>query len=139
MTPHHLTKASKPNVCLHVLSPYSWVRHVPRWLGDTSGLLDQLTAELAWTQETLKMFGKEVYQPRLTAVCGRSMSPASRYRLPNPDRPWTPLTRAVLHAVNSEVPDLVGNGLIANLYRDGNDSISWHADDEPALGQDPVV
>src|SRR5262249_11533222 len=31
------------------------------------------------------------------------------------------------------------NSLLLNLYRDGRDSIGFHADDEPELGNDPVV
>jgi alkylated DNA repair dioxygenase AlkB len=29
--------------------------------------------------------------------------------------------------------------VLANLYRDGNDSMGWHADDEPELGDEPVI
>jgi alkylated DNA repair dioxygenase AlkB len=29
--------------------------------------------------------------------------------------------------------------LLLNWYRDGNDSVSWHSDDEPELGADPVI
>ena len=28
---------------------------------------------------------------------------------------------------------------LANLYRDGNDSNGWHADNEKELGEDPVI
>lgn len=31
------------------------------------------------------------------------------------------------------------NSVLANLYRDGRDSNGWHADDEPELGDDPIV
>jgi len=31
------------------------------------------------------------------------------------------------------------NAVLMNLYRNGDDSVSWHADDEPELGSDPVV
>jgi alkylated DNA repair dioxygenase AlkB len=31
------------------------------------------------------------------------------------------------------------DSVLCNRYRDGQDSIGWHADDEPALGPDPVV
>ena len=29
--------------------------------------------------------------------------------------------------------------MLANLYRNGSDSVGWHADDEPELGVDPVI
>ena len=31
------------------------------------------------------------------------------------------------------------NSVLLNLYRDGRDSVSWHADNEPGLGRDPVI
>ena len=31
------------------------------------------------------------------------------------------------------------NAVLLNLYRDGRDGMGWHADDEPELGQDPVI
>ena len=29
--------------------------------------------------------------------------------------------------------------MLLNRYRDGEDSVSWHRDDEPELGRDPVI
>lgn len=29
--------------------------------------------------------------------------------------------------------------MLINLYRDGKDSVAWHADDEPELGDAPVI
>ena len=31
------------------------------------------------------------------------------------------------------------NSLLANLYRDGNDSVGWHSDDEKELGTNPMI
>jgi alkylated DNA repair dioxygenase AlkB len=31
------------------------------------------------------------------------------------------------------------NTVLLNLYRDGRDSMGWHADDEPELGSEPVI
>jgi alkylated DNA repair dioxygenase AlkB len=31
------------------------------------------------------------------------------------------------------------NSVLLNRYRDGNDSLSWHADDEPELGVAPTI
>jgi alkylated DNA repair dioxygenase AlkB len=31
------------------------------------------------------------------------------------------------------------NSVLANLYRDGSDSMGWHSDDEPELGAQPVI
>ena len=31
------------------------------------------------------------------------------------------------------------NSVLANLYRDGQDYVSWHSDDEKELGENPVI
>lgn len=31
------------------------------------------------------------------------------------------------------------NSVLCNLYRDGNDAMGWHSDDEPELGPEPVI
>jgi alkylated DNA repair dioxygenase AlkB len=31
------------------------------------------------------------------------------------------------------------NSVLVNLYRSGDDSMGWHADDEPELGPSPVI
>jgi alkylated DNA repair dioxygenase AlkB len=67
------------------------------------------------------------------------MTPASRYRRANPDTPWTAMAAQVLDRVHRTCPAWRPNGLIANWYRDGDDSIAWHSDNEPALGHDPTV
>jgi len=53
-------------------------------------------------------------------------------------RPWTP----TLIALRAELADRYGlrfNSVLANLYRDGRDSMGWHSDDEPELGAEPVI
>ncbi|MBK7170151.1 MAG: alpha-ketoglutarate-dependent dioxygenase AlkB [Gammaproteobacteria bacterium] len=52
-----------------------------------------------------------------------------------------PLDRA-LCAMRERIERLTGqvfNSVLLNLYRDGQDSMSWHSDDEPELGPAPVI
>jgi alkylated DNA repair dioxygenase AlkB len=39
----------------------------------------------------------------------------------------------------SQVSDYPFNAALLNLYRDGNDSVGWHSDNEKELGARPVV
>lgn len=36
----------------------------------TNTTYDELREELVWTQKTLKMFGKDILEPRKTFICG---------------------------------------------------------------------
>lgn len=49
---------------------------------------------------------------------------------------------SVLRGYKTALEDTAGarfNSCLANYYRDGQDSVSWHADDEPELGPTPVI
>lgn len=101
-------------------------------------LSGDLAAELDWAQRSILMFGREVAQPRLVAFHG---NPLVRYRYSGKTlaaAPWTP----ALLAIRERLYDLLGfsfNSVLANRYRDGNDAMGWHADDEPELGPEPVI
>jgi len=44
--------------------------------------------------------------------------------------------------LRSRLEDAVGvqfNSVLLNLYRSGSDSMGWHADDEPELGERPLI
>lgn len=53
-------------------------------------------------------------------------------------RPWTPL----LAAIKRKVEDYLHfgfNSVLVNLYRNGEDYVGWHADDERELGDEPFI
>jgi hypothetical protein len=44
--------------------------------------------------------------------------------------------------VKNKVEEVLGmgfNSALLNLYRTGSDSVAWHSDDEPELGDDPII
>ena len=103
-----------------------------------AGLLEELSDTVAWRQEPIKLFGKEVMQPRLTAWHG---DPTARYSysgLALDPQPWTPALQQLRQQVQA-VTHTHFNSVLLNLYRTGQDSMGWHADDEPALGPAPVI
>ena len=103
-----------------------------------AGLLAELTHTIAWRQEPITLFGKAVMQPRLTAWHG---DPAARYQysgLAMEPQPWVP----ALQQLRQQVEVVTGtrfNSVLLNLYRTGQDSMGWHADNEPELGPAPVI
>ena len=53
-------------------------------------------------------------------------------------RPWT----SVLTTIRQEIQKVLGcqfNSVLVNLYRNGDDYVGWHADDEVELGVNPVI
>ncbi|HEX6141529.1 MAG TPA: alpha-ketoglutarate-dependent dioxygenase AlkB [Geminicoccaceae bacterium] len=99
-------------------------------------LFEALEREVAWRQETATVMGRRIPIPRLTAWHGEAGYVYSGIRLD--PRPWNaPLIE--LRGVAEALAGQAFNSVLLNLYRTGRDSVSWHADNEPGLGQDPVI
>lgn len=99
---------------------------------------DRLLKETGWRHETLKLWGKQMPQPRLTAWYGDAGTTYSYSGLRLAPYPWTLL----LDQIRQDIQALTGdsfNSVLLNLYRDENDSVSWHSDNETELGVQPVI
>ncbi|XOV86320.1 MAG: alpha-ketoglutarate-dependent dioxygenase AlkB family protein [Pseudomonadota bacterium] len=97
-----------------------------------------LGREAAWEQSVIRIYGRECPIPRLNAWHG---DPGAAYTYSGrcfQPHPWTPALLEVKQRIES-LTDAAFNSVLVNLYRDGNDSVSWHSDDEPELGQNPVI
>ena len=99
-------------------------------------LLQQLIDDSEWRQEQITVYGKPYLQPRLSAWHGDLSYRYSGIRLE--PLAWTPI---LLH-IKSRVETLTGlefNSVLLNYYRDENDSMGMHSDDERELGQRPAI
>jgi alkylated DNA repair dioxygenase AlkB len=97
-----------------------------------------LRHNIAWKQESMNMYGKRINFPRLTAWYGDNDKPYSFSGITLNPLSWT----KTLSEIKNRIEPKAGvsfNSVLLNLYRDGNDSISWHTDAEPELGKNPVI
>ena len=93
---------------------------------------------LAWLQEPIWMFGKQILQPRLTALYG---DPKVRYGYSGIAMEALPFT-AVLEKIKVRLQEFTNQEfthVLCNFYRDGQDSMGWHRDNEPVLGRNPTI
>ena len=101
-------------------------------------LCNQLVQEIEWRQDKISMFGQVHDVPRLNAWYG---DPDCSYAWSgirmNPST-WTPTLQQIREQVNS-LAAVQFNSALLNFYRDGNDKVDWHADDEKVLGINPVI
>jgi alkylated DNA repair dioxygenase AlkB len=101
-------------------------------------LFETLRDETAWEQHKVRIFGRHVKCPRLSAWHGDSGAVYAYSGFDYSPRPWT----KELAELRSRVGETVGmefNSVLLNLYRSGADSMGWHADDEPELGDRPCI
>lgn len=97
-----------------------------------------LMMNIDWKQEGMMMYGKPVLFPRLMAWYGDAGSSYAFSGRRYEPAAWTKELQEIREQVAGPA-GLVFNSVLLNLYRNGNDSMGWHADDEPELGQDPVI
>lgn len=93
---------------------------------------------IRWKQESMNMYGNKVYFPRLTAWYGDNDKPYTFSGLTLHTLGWTPELLAIKKKIEQKT-NIIFNSVLLNLYRNGNDSISWHTDAEPELGKNPVI
>ncbi|MEX2469821.1 MAG: alpha-ketoglutarate-dependent dioxygenase AlkB, partial [Pseudohongiellaceae bacterium] len=101
-------------------------------------LLTTLIDSVPWRQELIRLYGRELPVPRLQCWMGDPHSAYSYSGLSLKPLPWS----APVQKLRTEVEALAGagfNSVLLNYYRDGRDSVAWHADDEAELGPAPVI
>lgn len=116
----------------------AWVEAWEGWLPapEAAALAGALLSDVPWEQRHIVLFGKRVLQPRLIAWAGELPYRYSGQTLE--PRPWPSAVQAALARVCATTR-VVFNHVLINRYRDGKDSMGYHADAEPELGPDPVV
>ena len=111
------------------------------WENDEATFLfDLLKKELDWQQSAIKIFGKNVHEPRLTAWYGdegKIYTYSGKTQIPNA---W----HTILLSIKNKIEKHSGrseifNSVLCNFYRDGKDSMGWHSDDEKELGINPMI
>ncbi len=110
------------------------------WLdsGTADAWLNALLAETPWTQPRVQLYGRQYPVPRLVAWYGDA---EARYRysgLTHQPLDWTPQLAEIRSRVEAAVGQAL-NGVLLNYYRDGQDSMGWHSDDESELGRNPLI
>lgn len=101
-------------------------------------LLTELIEATPWRQDKITVFGKQYLQPRLVAWYGDEAVSYTYSGLSLVALAWTD----ALIAVKRRIESVAGhrfNSVLLNYYRDQRDSMGMHSDDEPELGEQPVI
>ncbi|UVE18878.1 alpha-ketoglutarate-dependent dioxygenase AlkB [Pseudomonas sp. LS44] len=116
------------------------LRYVPDWLDAATadrwlaGLLEQTP----WDQPQVLIHGRRHPVPRLLAWYADAGVSYRYSGMEHQPLPWTPLLAEIRQRVEAECGQSL-NGVLINHYRDGQDSMGWHSDDEAVLGRNPLV
>lgn len=100
-------------------------------------LLEDLIEEIDWQTEFVA-YGRKFELPRLQAWYADK---GVHYR--NSDnkmqtRDWVSILSSIKSTIDS-ITNHTFNSVLLTYYRNGQDFVGWHADDEPELGSTPVI
>jgi Alkylated DNA repair protein len=93
---------------------------------------------IKWKQDYLKLYGKNIPLPRLTSWYGDIGKSYQYSGIKSDPHPWNKGLQHIKERIE-ECADHAFNCVLLNWYRDGQDSLNWHADDERELGLNPVI
>jgi alkylated DNA repair dioxygenase AlkB len=99
---------------------------------------DRLYAEIPWERHRLRLFGRQIDAPRLSSWIGDADAVYAYSGVRFVPHAWT----SACTELREQMRDLCGeqfNSVLANLYRNGSDSMGWHSDKEPELGSRPCI
>ena len=110
------------------------------WLGapEAASLFVLLQRWLPWEQKDIRIKGRTVAQPRLTAWIGDPGVVYTYSGLTHTPHPWPQALFDLRRRLCADT-GYDFNSVLANLYRSERDAMGWHADQEKELGKDPVI
>lgn len=95
-------------------------------------------ANINWKQDNIKLYGKTIPLPRLTSWYGESDKTYTYSGITSKPHTWN---KGLLY-LKDKIEQCAGvefNSVLLNWYRDGQDHLNWHADDEKELGINPII
>ena len=131
---------SHPETCIRLSMPDADVSYYPDFLSadQAQDYFNLLKGSLLWRQEQVQLYGKHFNVPRLQAWYGDKEASYRYSNLTFYPNDWTAELLSLKQRCEQHCA-AVFNSVLANLYRDGQDSMGKHADDEAELGQQPVI
>lgn len=125
---------------LHLKLPQAELIYIEKFYDEVTAdrIFQSLREGIAWRQDDIKIFGKTYKQPRLTALYANNENPYTYSNITMYPHKFTKELIDIKSDIENEI-DHEFTTVLLNLYRNGNDSNGWHADNEIELGQNPII
>lgn len=123
-----------------VRSERGLIRFVPAYLdaAQADDLFVTLKDLPGWRQDHIRVYGKTHPLPRLHRWFADSNEPYRWSGINMHPEAFPQFLDHVRRRLRDETR-VYFNTALGNFYRDGRDGVSWHSDDEPDLGPEPVI
>ena len=126
--------------CSEIVIPDAEIFLYPTLLSyhEANQLFDTLKKNIIWEKQKIKLYGEVHDVPRLTAWYGDPNKSYIYSGIQLNTKPWNAALLKIREKIE-KISKIKFNSVLLNLYRSGSDSVSWHSDDEPELGLNPVI
>jgi alkylated DNA repair dioxygenase AlkB len=113
---------------------------IPRFFSsaESTKYFAQLNEATPWEMPEIVMFGKKYPQAGLSTWFTNTNVSYVYSGIARTPHVMTPLLTDVMNAC-ALASGAEYNSVLVNLYRDGNDSVSWHSDNEEINGSEPTI
>jgi len=106
--------------------------------GEAQCYLDVLLNTLPWNHDEAVIYGKRIQTARKVAWYGDSEYSYTYSGTTKVALLWTKELVALKHLVEQKTSHIF-NSCLCNLYNTGGEGMSWHSDDEKALGRNTTI
>jgi alkylated DNA repair dioxygenase AlkB len=100
--------------------------------------LDELQKGISWEQDVIHLFGKTFITHRRVAWFGDEPYEYKYSKIGRVAKPWTNVLKQIKEIVELSCDESF-NSCLLNLYRDGNEGMGWHADNEKELKRNGTI
>ncbi|MDO8622202.1 MAG: alpha-ketoglutarate-dependent dioxygenase AlkB [bacterium] len=119
----------------------AWLEYAPDFYDRASAdaLFERLMRDIDWEAHTSARLGGRTFPRRIAWVGDHAYTYSG---ITHPPAPWSPTLLDIRRSAEQFVFDeSTGQfqGVLLNLYRDGMDSVGFHADDEPEIQRDTPI
>jgi alkylated DNA repair dioxygenase AlkB len=91
-----------------------------------------------WKHDQIKLYGKKIPLPRLTSWHGDQGKAYTYSGITSQPSDWNEGLLYIKKEIE-KISQETFNSVLLNWYRNGEDHLNWHADDEKELGKNPVI
>ena len=105
---------------------------------ETENYLRCLLDTIQWENDQAIIYGKRITTKRKVAWYGDNNYAYTYSNITKHALVWTE-ELLTLKAMVEKLTDTKYNACLLNLYHDGEEGVSWHSDDETALGENPTI
>ena len=125
---------------MNITAADATIEYFPEFIpmGERFSLFEWLLDNVPWQQDDIVMYGKKMPIPRLQAWFGDTNADYGYSGITLTTLPWLPELKQLKTEIEHKTQSTF-NAALVNLYRDGNDTVGWHSDDEPELGLQPTI